>query len=82
MIGKVSFYNRAKGWGFAIPSNNTRDVFLHCSNMPASHAFVREGDTIEYELGERNGRPLAINIHVIQEAPHQEEPQPATEVTL
>lgn len=68
MLGVVSFYNRQRGWGFAIPDDNSSDLFLHASNLPEKHRYLTEGDRISFEIGERNGRPLALNIQIIKEA--------------
>lgn len=68
MLGVVSFYNRKRGWGFAVPCDNSSDLFLHASNLPEKHRYLTEGDRISFEVGERNGRPLAVNIQIIEEA--------------
>lgn len=68
MLGIVSFFNRKRGWGFAIPDDNSSDLFLHASNLPERHRYLTEGDRISFDVGERNGRPLAVNIQIIKEA--------------
>ena len=68
MLGIVSFYNRKRGWGFAIPADNSNDLFLHASQLPLDHRYLIEGDEISFEIGERNGRPLALNIRIIKDA--------------
>jgi CspA family cold shock protein len=69
MDGTVLSFSRSKGWGFALPDDGSNDVFLHRSNLPNERKYLNEGDRISYELGERNGRPLALNIQVIASAP-------------
>ena len=68
MTGVVSFYNRQRGWGFAIPDDKSSDLFLHASNLPFNHRYLTEGDRISFEIGESRGKPLAINIQIIEEA--------------
>lgn len=69
MIATVSFYNRIRGWGFAVPSDLSADVYLHCSQMPRERRYVNEGDVIEYDPGIRNAKPIALNIRLIEAAP-------------
>jgi CspA family cold shock protein len=76
MLGVVSFYNRKRGWGFAIPDDNSSDLFLHASNLPENHRYLTEGDRISFQVGERNGRPLAVNIQIIKEAAVSSEARP------
>ena len=61
----VVFFNRAKGFGFASPDIPGNDIFIHLSAMPPEHKFAAEGDCISYELGERNGKPFALNIQFL-----------------
>ena len=68
MNATVLSYSRIRGWGFALPEDGTNDVFLHRSNLPNARKYLNEGDRISYELGERNGRPLALNIQFIAPA--------------
>lgn len=68
MIATVLSYCRKRGWGFALPDDGTNDVFIHRSNLPQERKYLNEGDRISYESGERNGRPLALNIQVIAPA--------------
>jgi cold shock CspA family protein len=69
MIATVSFYNRARGWGFAVPADLSADVYLHCSQMPNERRYVNEGDVIEYDPGIRNDRPIALNVRLIEATP-------------
>ena len=36
--------------------------------MPNDRRYVNEGDVIEYDPGTRNGRPMALNIRLIEAA--------------
>jgi cold shock CspA family protein len=66
VYGTVVFFNRARGWGFATPDGCLEnDVFLHVSELPPDRKFLLEGERIAYEMGERNGKPLALNIRII-----------------
>ena len=67
MRGVVLFWNRFGGWGFALPDDGGDDIFLHHSNLHLRR-YLTKGDNIEYEKGERNGRPLALNICLVAPA--------------
>jgi cold shock CspA family protein len=75
MIATVRFFNRSRAWGFGTPADKSSDIFLHASNLPMNRRYLNEGDVIEYELGERNGKPIALNIRIIQETPADVQPQ-------
>ena len=70
MTGIVSFYNRIRGFGFAVPDERSlSDVFVHAKNLPSDHRYLNVGDRISYELGAvSKGRPEAVKIQIIQEA--------------
>ena len=57
--GKVKFFNTSRGFGF-ITQNQGEDLFFHVSELRA--ATVNEGDQVEYEVGEGNKGPCAVNI--------------------
>ena len=66
--GVVRFYNRMRGWGFIVPDDLTDDVFVHHSAI-VGRKYLREGQRVSYELGDRNGRVLGRNVTVIQDTP-------------
>ena len=68
MLGTVSFYNRLKGWGFCVPDDLSPDLFIHVSNLPSNHKYLNDGDRIEFQIGESRGKPLAVNIQIIEES--------------
>jgi len=70
MLGTVSFYNRARGWGFCVPDDRTQpDAFVHVKHLPLDHRFLNEGDRISFEPGSVcKGRPEALKIQIIDEA--------------
>jgi cold shock CspA family protein len=65
MKATVLSFDRRRGYGFAVPDDLTADVFVHRSNLPADHRYANEGDRIEYDIDQRNGRPVAVNIRII-----------------
>ena len=57
--GTVKFFNENKGFGFIVPDDGTRDVFLHKSNLTQN---VSEGDKVTYEIDVTEKGPSAINV--------------------
>jgi CspA family cold shock protein len=66
--GVIRFYNRMHGWGIAVPSDLSDDVFIHFSAI-VGRKYLREGQRISYELGEYKGRVVARNVEVIEDVP-------------
>ena len=64
--GKIKWFNSAKGYGF-IEQEGNKDVFLHVSALEKSGIdTLKEGEEIEFEIGENKGKENAVNIKKIQ----------------
>jgi CspA family cold shock protein len=60
--GKIKWFNPTKGYGF-IEQEGNKDIFLHVSALEeAGITTLKEGEEIEFEIGENKGRENAINI--------------------
>ena len=60
--GKIKWFNPTKGYGF-IEKEVDKDVFLHVSALEkAGISTLKEGEEIEFEIGENKGRENAINV--------------------
>ena len=60
--GKIKWFNPTKGYGF-IEQEGNKDVFLHVSALEqAGISTLKEGEEIEFEIGENKGRENAINV--------------------
>ena len=60
--GKIKWLNPTKGYGF-IEQEGSKDVFLHVSALEeAGISTLKEGEEIEFEIGENKGKENAINI--------------------
>ena len=61
-IGKIKWFNPTKGYGF-IEQEGSKDVFLHVSALEkAGIETLKEGEEIEFEIGENKGKENAINV--------------------
>ncbi len=63
--GKVKWFNPTKGFGFIEPSDKSKDVFVHISELQKQGiANLQEGQSISYEIEENRGRQSAVKIKV------------------
>ena len=63
--GKVKWFNAEKGYGF-ITDETGKDIFVHFSAIN-SEGFktLEEGQTVSYEVVEKERRPQASDVTVI-----------------
>ena len=59
--GTVKFYNSTKGFGFITPDNG-EDLFFHVSEIQGTEP--KDGDKVEFDLGEGRKGPCATNVKV------------------
>ena len=61
--GTVKFFNGSKGFGF-ITRDEGDDLFFHISEIQGSEP--RDGDKVEFEVGEGKKGPCAVSVRVVQ----------------
>ena len=57
--GKVKWFNERKGYGF-IEQESGKDLFVHHSEVRGG--YRREGETVEFEVGEGQKGPCAVSV--------------------
>ena len=60
--GTVKFFNGSKGFGFITPESGD-DLFFHISEIQGEEP--RDGDKVEFEVGEGKKGPCAVSVKVI-----------------
>ena len=62
MVGKVKWFNNAKGYGF-IGRNDGPDVFVHYSAISgAGYRTLEEGDPVKFEVVQGSKGPQAADV--------------------
>lgn len=64
MNGSVKFYNQGRGYGFIVPDNGGKDVFVHVTSVKASNVIgpLNEGDKLSFEVEQGKRGPSAVKI--------------------
>ena len=61
--GKVKWFNKTKGYVFIEPEEGDKDVFVHISALKDSGMEdLDEGQELEFEIVENNGKSSAENL--------------------
>jgi CspA family cold shock protein len=65
--GTVKFFDELKGFGFIVPDQPGKDLFVHRSGIASGLKGLPENARVEYEIGEGRRGPQAINVTIIDE---------------
>ena len=61
--GTVKWFNGQKGFGFIIPDDGGKDVFVHISAVEKSgFKTLNENQKVSYDLETNRGKIAAVNI--------------------
>ena len=62
--GTVKWFNAEKGFGFIAPEDGSKDLFVHYSEIQSGDGFatLKEGQSVEFEVGEGKKGPCANNV--------------------
>jgi CspA family cold shock protein len=60
--GKVKWFSDEKAFGFIVPDDGGKDLFVHESDVDGTP--LTDGATVEYEPTEGPKGPKAVNVQV------------------
>ena len=61
--GTVKWFNTTKGYGFILPQEGGKDVFVHITAVQAAGLRgLNEGQKVSYEVAMERGKATATNL--------------------
>ena len=61
--GTVKWFNTTKGYGFIMPQEGGKDVFVHITAVQAAGLRgLTEGQKVSYEVAMERGKATATNL--------------------
>jgi cold shock protein len=64
-IGTVKWFNTTKGYGFIVPQDGGKDVFVHITAVQAAGLRgLNEGQRVSYEVNIERGKEAATNLQL------------------
>lgn len=64
--GTVKWFNATKGYGFILPQDGGKDVFVHITAVQAAGLRgLDEGQQVNYEVAMERGKAAAINLQLV-----------------
>jgi CspA family cold shock protein len=65
-VGTVKWFNATKGFGFIVPQDGGKDVFVHITAVQkAGMTGLNEGQKLSYEVAMERGKAAAINLRPV-----------------
>ncbi len=64
-IGTVKWFNATKGYGFIMPQDGGRDVFVHITAVHAAGLKgLNDGQAVSYDVVMERGKSAAANLRL------------------
>lgn len=65
-IGTVKWFNATKGYGFIMPQDGGKDVFVHITAVQAAGLKgLNDGQKVSYEVTKERGKDAATNLQLV-----------------
>jgi cold shock protein len=62
-VGTVKWFNATKGYGFIMPQDGGKDVFVHITAVQAAGLKgLNDGQQVNYEVAMERGKATATNL--------------------
>ncbi|MEA2792072.1 MAG: cold shock protein [Acetobacteraceae bacterium] len=62
-VGTVKWFNATKGYGFIMPQDGGKDVFVHITAVQAAGLKgLNDGQNVTYEVAMERGKAAATNL--------------------
>ena len=62
-VGTVKWFNATKGYGFIMPQDGGKDVFVHITAVQAAGLNgLNDGQKVNYEVAMERGKAAATNL--------------------
>lgn len=79
-VGKVKWFNNAKGFGFVICDEHDEDLFAHYSSIQMEgYKTLKAGQAVEFDTVKAERGIHAVNIRVLPEAANAGQRTPSTQ---
>ncbi len=63
--GTVKWFNAAKGFGFIMPEDGGKDVFVHITAVQAAGLTgLNDGQRVQFETTTERGKVAAVNLRL------------------
>ena len=63
--GTVKWFSDEKGYGFIVPDAGGSDLFVHRTNLQEGVQMLKEGQKVEFEIGEGRKGAEATEVRAI-----------------
>ncbi len=63
--GTVKWFSNEKGFGFIVPDDGDKDLFVHSSNIDTPNQSLQDAQKVEFEVGQGRKGPEAIQVRPV-----------------
>lgn len=60
--GKVKWFSEEKGFGFIVPDDGGKDLFVHRSHVATADRLLKNDERVIYEIGQGRKGPEAQDV--------------------